>query len=233
MSLMNTSKAVQALFGIGDVEHLRAKANSYIRNGVIPPASIVEEGFSDSDMNKRGKKLLKSDAMDCLFNALILDAFFDDTKYVKEIFVSAKTRVNATQLCKEILLKTQSHRGQDNLPANSQEFLTQLADEGFNLRNTKLTSPFIDKRLPQVDIALRNTGLLYHLLRSQRLAISSKEQLVLCLLDQDLIGANTCLAQLDDSQVNEDTTLQGLVSLVKRTHQEAMSFNALLNMLPD
>ena len=233
MSLMNSSKAVQELFGINDVEYLRTKANSYMRNGVIPSSSIVKEGFNDSQMNKRGKKWLKSDAVNCLFNALILDAFFDDTKYVKEVFDSTTTRLDAAQLCEEILIRTQSSQGLNSLPAISREFLRELTDDNFSLRKTRLTSPFSDKRLPQMDISLRNTGLLYHILRSQRLAISFKEQLILCFLEQDLIGANACLSQLDDTQLKEDIVLQGFASFLERTHQEARSFNALLNMLPE
>ncbi len=230
MSLMNTNQAVQKLFGV-DGKHLRSKANSYLRNGTIPPAAVVDDGFSDAELGMRGKKLLKSQAVDCLFNALVLDAFFNDTKYVKEIFDSAKTRIEATKLCEEILLKAQSVDERAKLISESQLFLIQLSDAKFGLREKRVTNPFIEQRLPQMDIA--NTGLLYHLLRSQRLALSHKESLLLCLLENDLAGAVNVSDQIDSALIAEDHLLAALVMRVRQDLQEAQSFNSLLNILPD
>lgn len=230
MPLVNTNQAVQQLFGV-DGKQLRSKANSYLRNGTIPSSAVVDDGFSDSDLGMRGKKLLKSQAVDCLFNALVLDAFFNDTKYVKEIFDSAKTRNEATKLCEEILLKAQSVDERAKLISESQLFLIQLSDAKFGLREKRVTSPFIEQRLPQMDIA--NTGLLYHLLRSQRLALSHKESLLLCLLENDLAGAVNVADQIDSALIAEDHLLAALVMRVRQDLQEAQSFNSLLNILPD
>ncbi len=230
MPLVNSNQAVQQLFGV-DGKHLRSKANSYLRNGTIPSSVVVDEGFSDSDLGMRGKKLLKSQAVDCLFNALVLDAFFNDTKYVKEIFESANTRIEATKLCEEILLKAQSVDESAKLTSESQLFLIQLSDAKFGLREKRISSPFIEQRLPQMDIA--NTGLLYYLLRSQRLALSHKESLLLCLLENDLVGAVNVADQIDSALIAEDNLLAALVMRVRQDLQEAQSFNSLLNILPD
>ncbi|MGY2575478.1 hypothetical protein [Vibrio sp. C8] len=230
MPLVNTNQAVQQLFGV-DGKHLRSKANSYLRNGTIPSSAVIDEGFSDSESGRRGKKLLKSQAVDCLFNALVLDAFFNDTKYVKEIFDSAKTRNEATELCEEILLKAQSVDERAKLISESQLFLIQLSDAKFGLREERIASPFIEQRLPQMDIA--NTGLLYHLLRSQRLALSHKESLLLCLLENDLAGAVNVADQIESALMAEDHLLAALVMRVRQDLQEAQSFNSLLNILPD
>ncbi|MCG6399335.1 hypothetical protein [Vibrio fluvialis] len=230
MPLVNTNQAVQQLFGV-DGKELRSKANSYLRNGTIPSSVVIDEGFSDSASGRRGKKLLKSQAVDCLFNALVLDAFFNDTKYVKEIFDSAKTRIEATKLCEEILLKAQSVDERAKLISESQLFLIQLSDAKFGLREKRVTSPFKDQRLPQMDIA--NTGLLYHLLRSQRLVLSHKESLLLCLLENDLVGAVNVADQIDSALIAEDHLLAAFVMRVRQDLQEAQSFNSLLNILPD
>lgn len=230
MPLVNSNQAVQQLFGV-DGKELRSKANSYLRNGTIPSSAVIDEGFSDSASGRRGKKLLKSQAVDCLFNALVLDAFFNDTKYVKEIFDSAKTRIEATKLCEEILLKAQSVDERAKLTSESQLFLIQLSDAKFGLREERVTSPFKEQRLPQMDIA--NTGLLYHLLRSQRLALSHKESLLLCLLENDLAGAVNVADQIDSALIAEDHLLAALVMRVRQDLQEAQSFNSLLNILPD
>lgn len=232
MPLVNTNQAVQQLFGV-DGKHLRSKANSYLRNGTIPSSAVIDEGFSDSESGRRGKKLLKSQAVNCLFNALVLDAFFNDTKYVKEIFESAKTKTEAAQLCEEVLLKAQSVDESSKLTSEAQLFLIQLRDAKFGLRDTRLTSPFIEQRLPQMDIAMLNTGLLYHLLRSQRLALSHKESLLLCLLESDLAGAVSIADQLDAALLADDHLLAALVMRVRQDFQEAQSFNSLLNILPD
>ncbi|EKO3382279.1 hypothetical protein ACEQ7L_002757 [Vibrio fluvialis] len=230
MPLVNSNKAVQQLFGV-DGKELRSKANSYLRNGTIPSSLVVSEGFFNSDLGIRGKKLLKSQAVDCLFNALVLDAFFNDTKYVKEIFDSEKTRIEATKLCEEILLKAQSVDERAKLTSESQLFLIQLSDAKFGLREKRVTSPFKEQRLPQMDIA--NTGLLYHLLRSQRLALSHKESLLLCLLENDLAGAVNVADQIDSALIAEDHLLAALVMRVRQDLQEAQSFSSLLNILPD
>lgn len=232
MSLVNTNQVVQQLFGV-DGKQLRSKANSYLRNGTIPASAVVDAGFSDADLGMRGKKRLKSQAVDCLFNALVLDAFFNDTKYVKEIFDSAKTRTEAAELCEEILLKAQFVDQRTKLTSEAQRFLIQLSDANFGLRATRLTSPFIDQRLPQMDIAMLNTGLLYHLLRSQRLALSHKESLLLCLLERDLVGAVNVADRIDSALMAEDHLLTALVLRVRKDFQEAQSFNSLLNSLPD
>ncbi|MDF4386331.1 hypothetical protein [Vibrio nereis] len=232
MPLVNSNQAVQQLFGV-DGKQLRSKANSYLRNGTIPSSAVVDDGFSDSDLGMRGKKLLKSQAVDCLFNALVLDAFFNDTKHVKDIFESASTRVEAAKLCEEILLKAQSVDDKLKLTNESQLFLHQLSDAKFGLRDTRLISPFVEQRLPQMDIAMLNTGLLYHLLRSQRLALSYKESLLLCLLESDLGGAVNIAEQLDSALLADDHLLAALVLRVRQDFQEAQSFNSLLNILPD
>lgn len=232
MSLVNTNQAVQQLFGV-DGKLLRSKANSYLRNGTIPASAVVDDGFSNSDLGMRGKKLLKSQAVDCLFNALVLDAFFNDTKYVKEIFEKASTRTEAAKLCTEILLKAQSVDSNSKLTSEAQLFLHQLSDAKFVLRDTRLISPFVEQRLPQMDIAMLNIGLLYYLLRSQRLALSHKESLLLCLLEDDLAGAVNIADQIDSALMAKDHLLTALVMRVRQDIQEAQSFNSLLNILPD
>ncbi len=232
MSLVNTNQAVQQLFGV-DGKQLRSKANSYLRNGTIPPSLVVDDGFSDADLGMRGKKLLKSQAVDCMFNALVLDAFFNDTKYVKEIFDSAKKRTEAAELCEEILLKAQFVDEKTKLTSEAQRFLIQLSDAKFGLRETRLTSPFIEQRLPQMDIAMLNTGLLYHLLRSHRLALSHKESLLLCWLENDLVGAVNVADCIESALMAEDHLLTALVMRVRKDFQEAVSFHALVSSLPD
>ncbi|MHC5848307.1 hypothetical protein ACYT7O_11090, partial [Streptococcus pyogenes] len=76
------NEAVKSLFGVEGSQLLRLKANSYVRNQVIPPTPewVRKEEFSDASINKRGKTYLTSQGQDCLFNALVLDAFFSDTK---------------------------------------------------------------------------------------------------------------------------------------------------------
>ncbi|MUK45120.1 hypothetical protein GNP79_08150 [Aliivibrio fischeri] len=233
MSLVTTNQAVKDLFGIEGSEPLRSKANSYLRNGVIPSSLVIDDGFSDESMGKRGKKLLKSQAVHCLFNALVLDAFFNDTKFVKAIFEQSRTRVASVALCEEVLLKAQAVATVSHLSNLAQQFLSQLKDESFNLREYRLTCPFDDQRLPQMDMALQNTGLLYQLLRAQRLSLSHKEQIWLCWLEQDLAAASQLADQVDSALLETDMALKEMVKRAHKEYQEAQSFNALLSSLPD
>ncbi|EGR0667996.1 hypothetical protein OC523_005330 [Vibrio vulnificus] len=232
MSLMNTNQAVKALFGLENIEPLRSKANTYLRNDVIPPSSVVDEGFSDASMGKRGKKWLNAQALDCLFNALILDAFFDDSKFVKAVFERPETRVNSAALCEEVLLKAQAVTEVIHLSHTAQQFLYQLRDDGFNLRESRLVCPFADQRLPQMDLAMQNTGLLHQLLRTQRLSLTPKEEILLCWLEQDLLAAIQLADQVDLALLQTDMALAKLVQRARREYQEGQSFNDLLSCLP-
>ncbi|GAD88328.1 hypothetical protein VHA01S_004_01010 [Vibrio halioticoli NBRC 102217] len=233
MPLVTTNQAVKDLFGIEGSELLRSKANSFLRNEVIPSSLIVNEGFSDDSMGKRGKKLLKSKAVDCLFNALVLDGFFNDTKFVKAIFEKAAVRVECVVLCEEILLKAQAVEEPILLSGVARGFITQLKDTSFNLRDARLTCPFSEQRLPQMDMTLQNMGLLYQLLRSQRLSLSYKDKILLCWLEQDLSTAFQLVEQIDSALLQNDILLAGLAQKVRQEYQEGESFNILLNSLPD
>ncbi|NOI89780.1 hypothetical protein F0235_04900 [Vibrio splendidus] len=233
MPLVTTSQAVKDLFGIEGSEPLRSKANSYVRNGVIPASLIVDDGFSDDSMGKRGKKLLKSQAVDCLFNALVLDAFFNDTKFIKAIFEKPATRVGSVTLCEEILLKAQAVTEGTHLSDVAQQFLSQLRDDSFNLREARLICPFSAQRLPQIDMAMHNIGLLYQLLRAQRLSLSHREKILLCWLEQDLVAAAQLVDLIAPALLKSDMALAVLVQRVRQEYQEGQSFNALLNSLPD
>ncbi|GAD78878.1 hypothetical protein [Vibrio ezurae] len=233
MPLVTTNQAVKDLFGIEGSESLRSKANSFLRNQVIPSSLIVSDGFSDDSMGKWGKKLLKSKAVDCLFNALVLDGFFNDTKFVKAIFEQAAVRAESVVLCEEILLKAQAVEAPALLSQVAREFITQLKDTSFNLRDIRLTCPFSAQRLPQMDMALQNIGVLYQLLRAQRLSLSYKDKVLLCWLEQDLSTAFELVEQIDSALLQSDILLANLAQQVRQEYKEGESFNTLLNSLPD
>lgn len=233
MPLVTTNQAVKDLFGVEGSEPLRSKANTYLRNGVIPQKSVIVEGFSDESMGKRGKKLLNSNAVTCLFNALVLDAFFNDPKLVKAIFESKVTRAVNVALCEEVLLKAQSVMSITHLSEVAQQFLNQLRDDSFDFQLARLVCPFASQRLPQMDMALQNSGLLYQLLRSQRLSLSIKEEIILSWLEQDLSTAVRLSEQVDLVLVENDTMLKDIILRARKEYQEGQSFNALLNSLPD
>lgn len=233
MPLVTTSQAVKELFGLNGSEPLRTKANTYLRNGVIPPELVVEEGFSDASMGKRGKKLLNSSGVDCLFNALVLDAFFNDSKLVKAIFNNQTARAKNAALCEEVLLKAQSVHMVSHLSDIAQQFLNQLQDQSVDLRKIRLVCPFPAQRLPQADMAMQNTGLLYQMLRSQRLALPMKEKIILCWLEQDLSTAFKLSHQVDAKIVESDAALHEIIRKVCQDYKEAQSFTSLLNDLPE
>lgn len=228
MSLINTSQAVQELFGM-DGKCLRTKANSYVRNGTIP-SSLIKRFPSKTGTEGKESVALTSDGVSCLFNALVLDAFYNDTKKVKSIFEKWKERKAAYEECLEGLLSAQQVNQLNALEDKSRAFLQQLSDETFDLRNQRLTNPF-SKHLPQ--IALTNGGLLYELLRNSRLSLSLKDALLLASLENDLEKANCLSLEIDAKLLADDPMLSSLVERVQRDYQEALSFQSLLNLLPD
>ncbi|PCE67150.1 hypothetical protein [Salinivibrio sp. YCSC6] len=235
MSLMNTNEAVKSLFGVEGSQLLRLKANSYVRNQVIPPTPewVRKEEFSDASINKRGKTYLTSQGQDCLFNALVLDAFFSDTKFVKKVFDDSSARTESATLCEEILLNAQSVQSTAHLTQAAQQFIGEMQNGGFKLREQRLTSPFPDQRLPNADMAMHNSGLLYQLLRDQRLSLSLKEQILFHWFEQDLTKAAQLAEQVDSALMDRDHGLAALVSRVNQEYQEALRFTSLLNSLPE
>ncbi|MGF1709845.1 hypothetical protein L4C37_04570 [Vibrio kagoshimensis] len=233
MLLKTTNEAVKELFGVEGSEPLRSKANSYLRNKVIPPSAVIEEGFSDKSMGKRGKKRLNSQAINSLFNALVLDAFFNEPKIVKAMFDDQKSRTTHGILCEEILLKAQSVAAKSQLTIVAQQFLDQLLDTSFNMQERRLACPFDSQRLPQMDMAYQNTGLLFHLLRSQRLSLSWKDKILLSWLEQDLFTTVKLVDQVEPSLVEDDVMLKEIVRKVRLEYKQAKSFQSLLNGLPE
>ncbi|MDN3696098.1 MULTISPECIES: hypothetical protein [Vibrio] len=233
MLLKTTNEAVKELFGVEGSEPLRSKANSYLRNKVIPPKSVVEEGFSDASMGKRGKKRLNSNGVNSLFNALVLDAFFNDPKIVKDMFGNRDTRTTNGILCEEVLLTAQSVVTKSQLTIEAQQFLGQLRDTSFDLQERRLVCPFGSQRLPQMDMTLQNTGLLYHMLRSHRLSLSWKDNILLSWLEQDLSTTAELVEQVDPSLFEDDSMLKAIVHKVRAEYKEAKIFQSLLNSLPE
>lgn len=233
MLLKTTNEAVKELFGVEGSEPLRSKANSYLRNKVIPPKSVVEEGFSDASMGKRGKKRLNSNGVNSLFNALVLDAFFNDPKIVKDMFGNRDTRTTNGILCEEVLLTAQSVVTKSQLTIEAQQFLGQLRDTSFDLQERRLVCPFGSQRLPQMDMTLQNTGLLYHMLRSHRLSLSWKDNILLSWLEQDLSTTAELVEQVNPSLFEDDSMLKAIVHKVRAEYKEAKIFQSLLNSLPE
>jgi hypothetical protein len=110
--------------------------------------------------------------------------------------------------------------------------LIELADNDFNLYSDRLSDPF-KSNLPQMDLSVSNSGLLYQLLRKQRLSLSQKEALLLFLLEEDLEQANKLSKGIDVTLIEQDPALLALVKRVQKEYQEAQSFNSLLNLFPD
>lgn len=229
---INTSQAVERLFGTGG-KCLRNKANSYVRNQTIPPASVDNQGFSDASLNIRGKQLLDTSSLSCLFNALLLDAFFNDTKVVKKIIESPDERASRVPIVEEVLLSAQKVTQISALSASAQAFIGELTSTKFDVYRTRFSSPFNGSKLPQIDLGLHNTGLLYTLLRQNRVGISLKEQLMVEVLEANLEEAHQLLKQIEPELIQQDASLAVITSFVSRQYQEATAFNRLLNQLPE
>ncbi|MBE1275021.1 hypothetical protein [Enterovibrio baiacu] len=230
---MNSNQAVEALFGV-EGKFLRDKANSYIRNKTVPEKAIVREGYSDAQLNMRSKCLVAANALPCLYNALILDAFFNDTKRVKKIMSSVDERLSSCELMKELLLGSQrSDNAQtEHLSPEATAFLREFSSPTFAIQTEKFSNPFIDQKMPQADLALKNSGLLYALLRHHRLRLSLKEQLLIELMGGDLKAAYDLASTIEDDLRYSDPVLADLVDNTKKQYHAAESFQALLNQLP-
>ncbi|GAB3528415.1 hypothetical protein [Photobacterium alginatilyticum] len=232
VSYLNTNQAVKELFGI-NASCLRSKANTFVRNKTIPKTLVMNEGFADASMRKRGKVHLQPKALIPLFNAFLLDAFLGDSKIVKSTMHEPTKRYSNALLIEEVLhnLDTNKNKHQFSLAASS--FIAQLKDPKFNLTERKLDTPFKDEQLPQLNFKLANTSLLRELLLKNRLALTATEQLLLAFLNKELATAYHVTQTLDSELLAQDTTLQMLVSFIQQQYKEAVSFTHFLSSLPD
>ncbi|MEZ8742897.1 hypothetical protein AB6E21_22890 [Photobacterium swingsii] len=232
VSYLNTNQAVKELFGI-NASCLRSKANTFVRNETIPKTLVINEGFADASMGKRGKVHLQPKALVPLFNAFLLDAFLGDPKTVRSAMHEPTKRNSYARLIEEILHNLDTTENKHQLSSAASSFITQLKDPKFSLTEQKLDTPFKDEQLPQLNFKLTNASLLRELLLKNRLALTATEQLLLDFLNNELETAYQIAQTLDSDLLAKDTTLQMLVSFIQQQYKEAVSFTHFLSRLPD
>lgn len=197
---------------------LKDKAMSFVRNGLLP---------AESEQVVQRKQWFVTDAngITILHNALLLSAFFPDTKHVKTIFEKPKERLAAADQLKAVITSRQTLLGIALLKPAAITLVESLqAVDSFNLRQNRLPSPF--EALPQLGLGTNMT--LMSALLAQSASLDAGDSLLAAYLAQDWERAN----QLSDELERLGEVPAGCLSLIEavRTRlREAQEFDDLLD----
>jgi hypothetical protein len=205
---------IRDLFGIdlaSKNKFIQDKANSFKRNKLLK----VEE----TQGVQRNSIYLKPGQDVVLFNALLLNAIFPDPKYVKSIFESQETRMEATATLKSLLSERTSVVG---IALGSSEATALIANlEGdFDIYKEKLPNPF--SVLPQVVLG-QHTNLLNALL-AQASVLDPLDSILAAYVAGDLERA----CELSD-QLKDESAVQPFVELIRKQNKEVKRFTKLLD----
>lgn len=203
-----------------DSEYLKNKASSFVRNGLLP---VEREAFDEGRVRQQ-VFITDERGVTILYNALLLNAFFTDPKYVKGIFDNTKTRRAAAEKIKAVFTGRQSVLGIALVKPDALELLHCLQDtQGFNLRETRLPSPF--DRHPLAGLG-RNLKLM-EVLRAQSASLDTSDSLMAAYLAQDWEKAYQISQELERSCVASEG-VRSLIESVKLRYSEAQEFDDLI-----
>lgn len=230
--LLSVSEAVQRLFGV-EGKCLRNKANSFIRNKTVPVSMVKKSGFSDPDLDARGKVHIFENALAPLFNAFILDAFLNETKSVKKTMTEKEGRKKYTEVIRQVIYTAHANEYCNVDTGAVSIFLQELGNKEFNLNIDRLTSPFKNDSLPQLEENALNLGLLRLTLLNNHLDMSEPEEMLLALLDQDLEKAYQVTLHHMPLLHHKSQSIRFIAAHVQKEYLEGQKFNQLLSLLPD
>lgn len=195
----------------GDNKFLKDKANSFRRNALL---KVVEE-----ERVQRKSVYLAPGQDIVLFNALLLNAFFPDPKYVKTIFEEPKIRKEATQIVKSLLMERATVTGIVLSSAQTKAMIDGL--EGtLDLYAEKLPNPF--DTLPQVILG-QHTNLLNALL-VQASVLDPLDSVLAAYVAGDLDRA----CELAD-KLSDQSSVELFIGVIRKQQAEVKRFKNLLD----
>jgi len=205
---------IRDLFGIdlaSKNKFIQDKANSFKRNKLLK--------VKETQGVQRKSVYLKPGQDVVLFNALLLNAIFPDPKYVKSIFESQETRMEATTTLKSLLSERTSVAG---IALSSSEATALIANlEGdFDIYKDKLPNPF--SVLPQVVFG-QHTNLLNALL-AQASVLDPLDSILAAYVAGEIERA----CELAD-QLKDESAVQPFVELIRKQNKEVKRFTKLLD----
>lgn len=217
---LSPPEAIRSLFSIELSEHKGFKDLVY--------PLIRSKGFLDVHKEHMGGSsnkhhlLISRDSLDKLYNAVLLQGFFADSKRVRSIFSDAEKRTEAAELLSVIFNNRESTLGiaiQSDQLAN----LIEMIKSNISLCEIRLPNPFAE--LPQ--LSLNGLTSVMQVLLAQSAVLTHGETMMAHYLNGDLEKAhNAAYAPNSD-----DPTITKYRLLIRTQYQQAKEFDNLLEDL--
>jgi len=218
--------AIWKLFKVRLSEHKAFKdlTYSFIRNRSEGKSFLdsKEELQSNAGANLRNNHFIHKNSLTKLYNAIILQAFFIETKKVKAIFSNPKMRKRAVDLMAVILKDRQCILG-ITLQPSEVEVLLNVMNSDASLDTVRLPNPFSE--LPQ--LSLSGMTSVTQALIAQSASLSQGSSMMLHFFNGDLEEAYQASCLLNPT----DPVLKKYCSLVQQQYHEATEFDNLLDDL--
>lgn|GEM_PF-2175116 len=217
---LSTPEAIRALFSIELSKHKGFKDLVYplVRYKKFLKVHKVPIGESSS----REQLLIDKCSLNKLYNAVLLQGFFADSKRVRDIFSNNVKRKEAADFLETVVCGRQSVIGISLQSEALIEFISNLKSD-FSLSDDKMPNPF--EQLPQ--LSLNGKTSLIQVLLVQSAVLSDGDTMMLNFLDGDLKKAYDAACKLE----SDDQTLIKYKAIIVQKYQEAKEFDKLLDDL--
>ncbi len=167
--------------------------------------------------------LIAPDSLIKLYNAVLLQGFFSDSKRIKEIFTKQDKRLEATEFLDLIVSSRQSILGLGMQTEALSSLIVQLNSDEPQLTEQKLPNPFIE--LPQ--LSLNGVTSLMQALLAQSAVLTQGETMMTHFLNDDLEKAYQASCLLHPT----NTVLRQYQTRIQQQYHEANEFDNLLDSL--
>lgn len=212
--------AIRTLFSIELSEHKGFKDLVYplIRSkGVL----VVHKEHMGGASNKH-HLLISSKSLNKLYNAVLLQGFFADSKRVRAIFSDGAKRFEAAEVLATILLDRQSILGVAIQPELLSEFISKMKSD-ISLSEERLPNPFYE--LPQLSI--NGVTSVMQALLAQSAVLTSGDAMMTHYFNGELKKAYRAACKLD----TDHPVLIKYQTLIHQRYQDAKQFDNLLDDL--
>ncbi len=213
--------AIKKLFGIELAQHKAFKDLVYPLARSKGFLKVIKEPMGLG--STKNHLFIDRDDIHKLYNAVLLQGFFADSKRVRDIFNFEAKRLEAAEFLELIICGRQSIIGIAVQSQQVHKLVDRLKSPEPHLTTEPLPNPF--KELPQ--LSLNGLTSVIQVLLAQSAVISEGESMVIQFLNGDLEKAYEYSCQLNTN----DRYLQKYQTQIQKEYREANEFDDLLKDL--
>ncbi|WP_041941343.1 hypothetical protein [Aliivibrio fischeri] len=167
--------------------------------------------------------LISNESLIKIYNAVLLQGFFADTKRIKDIFMSQAKRKESAEFLDLVVSGRQSILAIEIQSKELTSLIAKLRSKEFDLCNEKLPNPF--KELPQ--LSLNGITSVMQTLLAQSALLTQDESMMIHFFNNDLEKAYASSSLLTSNH----PTLFAYQTHIKQKYNEAIEFDNLLDNL--